>query len=129
MTVARARLASTERSIPLVKITRCCPIATIAITAVWATMLPRSGLEEIRGKQADRGREHDEDQQRADAQSRRPSETPELATAGPPSPEVEALFACSLTTSATIASPRVFLIDKKSLICRGSIHFLWTKVK
>ena len=38
-TEASARFAPTERSMPRVKITRCWPTATIAITAVWATMI------------------------------------------------------------------------------------------
>jgi hypothetical protein len=40
MTVARARLAPTDRSIPRVRITRCWPSATIAMTDVCARMLP-----------------------------------------------------------------------------------------
>lgn len=35
----RARFEPTDRSIPRVNITRCCPIATTEITAVWAKML------------------------------------------------------------------------------------------
>ena len=40
ITVARARFAPTERSMPRVRMTRCWPSATIAITDVCARMLP-----------------------------------------------------------------------------------------
>ena len=54
-TVASARLAPTERSMPRVRMTSCCPIATMAMTAVWARILPiLTGLEKVGRQLADR---------------------------------------------------------------------------
>ena len=39
-TDASARLEPTDRSMPRVRITICCPMATMAITAVWASTFP-----------------------------------------------------------------------------------------
>ena len=76
MTVASARLAPTERSMPRVRMTSCWPIATMAITAVCARMLPiLTGLEEIRGQQADRRGQQMRISSGPMLSSRRPSET------------------------------------------------------
>ena len=73
MTVASARLAPTERSMPRVRMTRCWPIATMAMTAVWARMLPiLPGFRKFGVSRLITRDERDEDEQRADAEEPQP---------------------------------------------------------
>src|SRR3954454_4394717 len=124
-TVARARLAPTDRSMPRVRMTRCWPIATMAITAVCAAMLPRlPGLRKFGVSRPITATRATRISTGPMLRSRSPRDSNEVVPwPAPALGELERMSACSVITAATAAPPYgpMLLIDKKQEAKAGQL--------
>ena len=124
ITVARAKFAPTERSMPRVRMTRCWPSATIAITDVCARMLLIfAGLRNTGVVMLTTSDQDHEDQDRTRAQEAQGERNREA-----PRPALAALACNAIAGRSSTHFPRiVFIIDKDRQLRRSQSVFYGLK--